>query len=510
MGTYVPPADKALGETVTAADWNALKQSIEDFINQGKLGDSNFSSDPNERLDSIKIDFAGGSGTHAAIHEPGGNDEVGDIDILDTGILLSVHAARHASGADDALPDDSVSSSMLQDDAFSDEVLNFRRNAVQPTAANLNKTFVGQTPAGARSPSVTAQDHRGNGVVIGDFAYWAVYDTDLCVKVDYSVDPPTASQVGSGSWNANEHPHDMVRVGTDIYVIGEGEGAEPPRIRKIDTASSDAVTSVQQMNSGVTAFSGSDPDESDHLCRGMTINDDRTAVYVVAKSGATQFDYICKVTISPSVSYDYTSQGDAGATHPMDGFDCGPPIYIKRGTTERIIMVGTSGTTTRIFRLDETDGSQVDQLDLATIAPLRTLCVYDGQYLLCLENDLTGIDIVDVWATTMRVVGTISTFDGQGTLTPETAEPAGYGAFFDGRFAWFGCRDNGQTNQDGFLLRVPVPGYTPATYVNIGRTAATDDSRVNAMASDGKYLYLVLERLVPNTGFKRYDQYWYS
>jgi len=41
---------------------------------------------------------------HAATHEPGGTDEVNDIDILNSGVLLSAHSARHQPGGADALP----------------------------------------------------------------------------------------------------------------------------------------------------------------------------------------------------------------------------------------------------------------------------------------------------------------------------------------------------------------------------------------------------------------------
>lgn len=40
---------------------------------------------------------------HAAEHEPGGADEVGDIDILNTGVNLSAHAARHHDGGADEI-----------------------------------------------------------------------------------------------------------------------------------------------------------------------------------------------------------------------------------------------------------------------------------------------------------------------------------------------------------------------------------------------------------------------
>lgn len=45
-----------------------------------------------------------GAAAHASTHEPGGTDEVHDIDILDTGVLLSAHEGRHVPGGADALP----------------------------------------------------------------------------------------------------------------------------------------------------------------------------------------------------------------------------------------------------------------------------------------------------------------------------------------------------------------------------------------------------------------------
>lgn len=41
--------------------------------------------------------------THASEHEPGGNDEVQDVDINGTGTNLSSHASRHESGGSDAV-----------------------------------------------------------------------------------------------------------------------------------------------------------------------------------------------------------------------------------------------------------------------------------------------------------------------------------------------------------------------------------------------------------------------
>jgi len=44
-------------------------------------------------------------GAHHATHEPGGIDEVNDIDILNTGVLLSAHRARHEPGGADLVRD---------------------------------------------------------------------------------------------------------------------------------------------------------------------------------------------------------------------------------------------------------------------------------------------------------------------------------------------------------------------------------------------------------------------
>jgi len=45
----------------------------------------------------------GAPGAHASSHEPGGADEIGDIDILNTGVNLSGHESRHVDGGADPI-----------------------------------------------------------------------------------------------------------------------------------------------------------------------------------------------------------------------------------------------------------------------------------------------------------------------------------------------------------------------------------------------------------------------
>jgi hypothetical protein len=104
------PANKEVDVTITGAAGNIAVNKNGgapigtrpelSFIEGANITLTIVDDGPNNEVD-ITIASGAGVAAHAATHEPAGADEVGDIDILNTGVLLSAHKARHvAAGAD--------------------------------------------------------------------------------------------------------------------------------------------------------------------------------------------------------------------------------------------------------------------------------------------------------------------------------------------------------------------------------------------------------------------------
>lgn len=469
MGLYVQPPDKNDGDTITGAEYNTLKNELASFLNQKNLGNINISEDPSERINDDKILFDGGSGKHGVVHEPGGVDKVGDIDILDTGVLLSDHAERHAAGGADPLDDDSITDAMLKAGAFGEGRLlrGKDRDANIFESAGLSahnpKTIVEYdiSPSGA--------DPRGSGVVIGDDVYFAApgASPDAVIKADFSTDPPTNTVIDLGQSDA-AFPNGVVRIGADLYVLGGyADSAANCKIYKIVSPyTSSDVTVFKDVNADIT------PDVRDG--RGLVRDSAGTALFFVAEvTTETDPDTLIRVSVPGGT----VTKFDAGT-----GLDLSNPWVIKQGSVERVVLTdGRASSLNTLYRRNASDLAAVDSIQFPPGDSYQRI-VYDGNHLHVINTAGVTVEVYNVWAATMFQAYTY-TLPTHATLDFVAEVGA---TFFDGRYVWFGGRAG---SSGAAIAGVPVWGVGGG----ISMRLRSDVSTVIGLATDGANLFVTTQ-----------------
>jgi len=459
MPNFIPPAAKSEGQTLNATtDWNPAWAALASYLNNGGIGNSQFSSDPSERLAGSKVDLGGGvsASAHASRHEPGGADEVHDIDILNTGTLLSAHAARHASGGADPLPAGSISQAMLAFSAFGDANLLMRKHRQAWLAKNLGLTLDSGPHQTISLSSSTAQPV-GQGVVRNGKVYFGCVGNDTVVEVDFS----TGSTVDI-AFISGDDPRSLLLVGTDIYVLCSGS----KKIKKIDI--SNVVTTV------VAALNVAPCDTNMDYAEGMCPNSDGTVVFISYKVvGQVNPTHVARVALTgtPGPTHDFSS-GQATS-------DIGVPHFIKRGagSDEFVVFVDTFGTGLLYRRL----ASNLSAVD--TLVFDHNRAVYDGNLLVVAEAAGANIRLVNPW--TMKEVGSFAMPGGIG-IDSIWARDA---IMFDGRACFFGARTTGSV-QKPCVVRIPVPNYGGGIVMQVEDPGANVDA--SGFATDGSFLYVAL------------------
>lgn len=453
MPNYVPPADKANGQTLDAVlDWNAFKNALASYFNNGGIGNAQISSNPAEKIDESKLNLTAPTGNHHTRHEPGGADEVQDIDILNTGTPVSAHASRHASGGADPLPAGSISPSMLQTFSITDQTLLFRKNRQSWLAKNLGLTL-DSAPNQTINLNAAGAQPAGNGVVRSGKVYFACVNSDLVVEVDFNTSTVTDIAFVSG-----DDPRSLLLVGTDIYVLCSGS----KKIKKI--AANNSVTTV------ISALNVSPCDTNMDYAEGLCPNADGTIVFISYKVlGQSNPTHVARVALtggSPGPTHDFSSGSGTS--------DIGVPYFIKRGATEQVVFIDTDGTGLLRRRL-ASDLSAVD-----TLVFDHNRAVYDGQHLVVLESAGANVHLIDPFR--MKIV---STYTGPGgSAINNLIRDA---CFFDGRACYFGGRGDGTSNKP-VVARVPVPQYGGGVVMLIDDLGSAED--IGGFATDGQFLYV--------------------
>jgi hypothetical protein len=470
MSNYVPPGDKSDGQIIYGADWNAIKNGLASFLNNGNLGNDNFTSDPAQKLANTKVET--NPGAHASRHAPGGADELNDLDIGNTGTPVSAHAARHASGGADPMPAASISAAMLQNFLIADTKVAYRRDAERQIANQLALTH-NPRPMSYHDFSASTGFPFGNGCVRSGKVYFSApgYAPDAVVQIDFTVTPHTETVIALGS---GDEPGDLLLIGTDIYVLCGGRTigggvAGTMLIKKIDI--NNTVTTLVNLNDAAA------PTPNDlEKGTGLILNGDGTQMYLVAaRSGSLHHRVLVRVPVNGTAVNILKS--DLGA-----GFRLSRPMYVKRGTTERILVVDGQAASNDVLYRRNLDLTAIDNTTIST-NETRNQCVYDGNYLITLNAAATVVKIIDVWDATPFEAGRFSVVGG--VSTPDTAGLVEGGAFFDGRAAYFSVRNAAEIHP--LILRVPVPDYEHGSVLKV--RAATAYSR--GFATDGEYLYAI-------------------
>lgn len=143
---------------------------------------------------------------HTASHEPTGADEVNDIDIGNTGVLLSAHAARHQAGGADVL----------------DFIPVNRAAGVTPTVTGFgtDPTNLANTTDGDwTTVTGTGQTVVGGSALIGtiDFDLGAVYTVLVTAKFGLWC---SAGQLVSDLWHSTDGNTWVQCTQTNIVIVG--------------------------------------------------------------------------------------------------------------------------------------------------------------------------------------------------------------------------------------------------------------------------------------------------
>lgn len=464
MGVWVPPGVKANGQILFSEDLNAIVTSLQSFLNNPSIGNINFSASPAEKLSAAKVDFTVGA-THGPVHLHTGVDPIFNFNV-------ALHATRHASGGADPLAANSIAGSMLQNFLIGNSKLERRRTAEINIARMLGLTFASQAMT-HYDLSVASGRPVGNGVVRNGKVYFGCtgYAPDAVVQVDFSVDPPVETVI---SLTAGDEPNSLVLIGTDIYVLCGGNAFDSvnntaPVIRKIDI--NNVVTQIVLLNDAASPA----PNDLDQVL-GLTVNADATQLYCIGKrSGIPRIHVLIRVPVSGSAAS--ILKVDLVVDNALS-----IPWLVKRGTTERLIVVAASSLTTDIVHRRNADLTAIDSFQIDSGIAGRSRAAYDGNYLLTLNSAGNGVRFADVWAQTMFYAAQFNAIEG-GVAAIDLAEIQGP-QFFDGLNSYFGVRTSGDGH--GVVLIVPAGMYGAAHYLKIRSVSA----QIRGFASDGTYLYV--------------------
>lgn len=454
MSNYIPPADKADGDTISGAQYNTLKNGLAAFLNNGNLGNGNFSTDPAEKLSGTKVDVT--TLPHHLQHEPGGIDEVHDIDILNTGTLLSAHASRHASGGADPLPAGSISAAMLQVGALGETALLHRKDKATPIANDLGLTF-NPLPVKRFTLGSSTANPQGNGVVRNGKVYFPAVGNDTVIELD-----PVTGTMTDINFVSGDDPCGMFLRGTDILVLCKSSF----KIKKIDISNN--VTLVLNLTGAPLVGT---VDNTPYFVP----NGDGTVVwFVYSNAGGAVNQLIGRATlgITPAVTHSY----DSGVNAEM-----GPIMYAKDGTTELVFTIQDTTTNATLRRKNAADLTAASGGDLTLTGTNKRNAVFDGSYIIAADNNGTNLYLIDPFLSLV-----VATYGVPGGVAIDTVLPNS-GHFFDGRSAWFAVRQSGTSNI-AVAMRVPVPQYGGGIIYRLEDTGATGND-TGGFATDGNTVY---------------------
>lgn len=456
MGIFIPQPPKADGQILFGADLNDLNNRLASFLGANEtLGNVNVSSDPLERIKASKILFD--SASHGSTHEPSGVDEINDIDIGNTGTLLTAHASRHADGGSDPIPAAGIVGSMIAPSTFTESNLAHRKPNETVIARMLGLPYSSLTGK-EFNLSVTTAQPGGRGVVRNGLVYFSVPGAAPDAVVEWN--PATDAETFI-SLVASDNPGDLLLIGTDIYVICRDDIT----IKKIDITN--AVTTVIDLNSAV---SPTNLDATTH----MTTNADGTVLYIVGKIvGQPSEHVIVRVSLSgPTI----THKVDVGA-----GANLGYPWFVRVGSTDYIVAIDGRATAviSTIYRRDEADLAAVDTFALPVADSFEDNAVYDGQYLVCINDQANEVVIYNPAAPTMFEVARFAI-----PTAASTSRGPGAGAFFDGKASYLSA---GLASSLAMMARIPSSNYQGGTAIKAADIGAAYS--INGFASDGTNLY---------------------
>lgn len=227
---------------------------------------------------------------HSARHENGGADEIEDLEILETGTLVSLHASRHASGGADPLTSGSITLSML-DTALQNSLGGSAAHVVDLATAR-DQVFVGDVRTRFKTTGLTA-DAGVDLIYCNAQLYVAVNDTSTGLDYVLKLNKEAMTQTSSISLTAEDNPADLeCHPDGSVYVLTAGNaGARNPSLLKI--ATNDGVTTLEDLEasdsvdavvtsvietSGVAIFT---------LGQDNTMTNDRIIYRTVAATGDT-------------------------------------------------------------------------------------------------------------------------------------------------------------------------------------------------------------------------------
>ena len=483
MGKLVitaPLPDKGI---YTAEDYNAFKNNLAAYFNNGEIGNININAaDP---IDSIKIDFTNATDSHSALHEPGGADEIGDIDILNNGVeLASSHTTRQADGGADPLGAKSVSKTMLKSGIADATALLKRKPNNAISAASADVTFdarpIERFDLVTNNVNLKGRAAHRNGKI-----YWCDNNNEQLLVLNVSTVPMTegtniALPVGS-------NPRDMARIGNDLYVIDDTT-LSVLKITDLDTTP--VVTTFVGINEGsgaeFTEVFDTSPAEI-----WITSNGDGTLLFVVGP-GVTN-DAICRIDVAT-----------AAVTHRKGPYTStlvvGQPYFIKaaKGTVEYIVTIEATGASTTIRAINASDLTQRDSTILPGTMTSARYSWCDGENLIMLNGGSSGSNRIMVVSAAIDPVGfgNVLYFETTG-FTEDLVAATNDG---NGVYSLWVVGQLDVTNGIS-LVYIPYWNWSSRQKILLDSDVTLD---VGGVAYDDKYVYVWAKKISPGTNARVY------
>jgi hypothetical protein len=348
---YVPPADKANGQTLDAAlDWNPAWDALASYLNNGGIGNSQISSNPSEKIPESKLSLTAPSGAHGS---------------------------RHAAGGADPLPDGSISPAMLQSGVVTDNLLTMRRDGDPITATNLGITYDKHRSFRKYTHGTATSHPQGRGVVRSGKVYFSLYNADKVTEL-----VPSTGVFTDIALTAGDKPRQLLLVGTDIYVLCAGGGSGGQQIKKID--SNNAVTTICNLRTqGAAAVS--DLIDLQH----MAYSPSAGVIYTIGKrTGDTVYRVLLRVSLTPNTGV--TNKNDLGTTNTPRVWGC---AFGENDVNARIVcLYRDTAVDGDIRSYDAADLTAVGNLDISSVYTLGTDgdVVYDGRLFYTMASTATA------------------------------------------------------------------------------------------------------------------------
>lgn len=471
MGKIVIPAripDKVI---FTPEEYNAFKNGLAAYLNNGEIGNVNFNV--NDKIDSVKVDFSGAP-SHGSTHEPGGVDEIGDIDILNTGTLASVHGSRHADLGADPLGATSVTAAMLQDEVGGELTILRRKNAESKISAELNNTFNPRPVerldlTTATSNLETRAAHR-NGKI-----YWAESTGTIFV---YNTDPLSEgthiTPAGSPSMR------DLVRVGDKLYVIDN----TALKILEIDNLDgTPTVTVLVNLNDG----SGAEYDSTITDARWLTRNHDGTILFCAGADNISgNYETIIRINVSTKTVTHRLKKADNTLTAGQIYF-----TKSRNGTEKLVFMSHTNSGTASVNRLEAADLALDDQQPVTGLTQINSQhALFDGMNMVLVSSgpgaQAEFVYVIDIMSGDFGSGGgfsqTVSRFNRLGFAAGDDIEP--FGIAFNGRYFMFPIQDTAGPME---ILCIPYNNYAQQFIFQPSPEGTTE---LGSIAYDAKHVYI--------------------